>query len=141
MGGSSPTVFNARIVEEFRARGGHVNGTLADLALILVHHIGVRSGKERVVPLVYFAQPDGRLVIIASNGGVPEHPAWYHNLKANPKVMVEVGTETFRVVAKELEGEERFLVWPKIVEESPAAAEFQRTTSRTIPVFMLTREE
>jgi deazaflavin-dependent oxidoreductase (nitroreductase family) len=90
MGGSSPTVFNARIVEEFRARGGHVNGTLADLALILVHHIGVRSGKERVVPLVYFAQPDGRLVIIASNGGVPEHPAWYHKLKANPKVMVEV---------------------------------------------------
>jgi deazaflavin-dependent oxidoreductase (nitroreductase family) len=94
-----------------------------------------------VVPLVYFAQPDGRLVIIASNGGSPRDPAWYHNLKASPNITVEVGTETFQVVAKELDREERTLVWPWIVAESPAAGRFQGQTSRTIPVFMLTRED
>jgi deazaflavin-dependent oxidoreductase (nitroreductase family) len=118
-----------------------VSGPLADVALILVHHIGARSGKDRVVPLVHFAQPDGRLMIIASNGGSAGHPAWYHNLKANPKVTVEVGTESFQAVAKELDGEERCLVWPRIIEESPAAAKFQSRTSRTIPVFTLTRED
>ena len=141
MGSLSRTVFNARIVEEFRSSGGHASGPLADLALILIHHIGARSGQERVVPLVRFAQPDGRLAIVASNGGSPRHPAWYHNLKVNPKVTVEVGTERFQVVAKELDGAERSLVWPRIVEESPAAGEFQGRTSRTIPVFMLTRQE
>ena len=140
-GQPQPDSFNARIVEEFRTRGSHVSGPLADLALILVHHIGARSGQERVVPLVYFAQPDGRLAIIASNGGSPRHPAWYHNLKANPKVTVEVGTERFQVVAKELDSGERALVWPRIVAESPAAGGFQGRTSRTIPVFTLTRED
>jgi deazaflavin-dependent oxidoreductase (nitroreductase family) len=136
----SSTVFNAGIVEEFRARGGYVRGPLEHLALILVHHIGARSGRERVAPLAYFAQPDGRLVIIASNGGSPKHPAWYHNLKANPKVIVEVGAETFQVVASEMEGDERSLVWSRIVADSPAAGEFQERTSRTIPVLMLTRQ-
>jgi deazaflavin-dependent oxidoreductase (nitroreductase family) len=141
MGSLGSTVCNARIIEEFRTTGGRVSGPLADLALILVHHIGARSGQERLVPLVYFVQPDGRLCIIASSGGSPEHPAWYHNLKAHPKVTVEMGTETFQVVAKELDSEERAIVWPRIVEESPAAGEFQRQTSRTIPVFILTRED
>ncbi len=126
MGSLSRTEFNARIVEEFRSRGGHVGGPLADPALVLVHHIGARSGQERVVPLAHFAQPDGRLAIIASNGGSPRHPAWYHNLKVNPKVTVEVGTERFQVVAKELDGAERSLVWPRIVEESPAAGSSRR---------------
>ena len=141
MGSLSPTDFNVRIVEECRARGGRVSGSLAALALILVHLVGARSGKERVVPLVYFAQPDGRLAIVASNGGSSGHPVWYHDLEAIPEVTVEVGTETFQVAAKELEGEERSSVWSRIVEESPTALEFQRTTSRTIPVFMLTRQD
>lgn len=141
MGSLSPTACNARVVEEFRAQGGHVSGPLAALALLLIHHIGTRSGQERVVPVAYLAQPDGRLVIIASNGGSPVHPAWYHSLRANPNITVEVGTETFRVVATELDPEERSAVWPRIVEEWPAAGEFQARTSRTIPVFMLTRED
>jgi len=140
MDGLSATEFNAAIVEEFRANGGYVTGPLADLSLVLVHHIGARSGIERVQPLVYFARPGGRLVIIASNGGSPRHPAWYYNLKANPKVVVELGTETLSVLAEELEDEQRSKEWPTIVEESPAAGEFQRRTPRSIPVFMLTRE-
>jgi deazaflavin-dependent oxidoreductase (nitroreductase family) len=137
----SPADFNAKVVEEFRARGGYVKGPLTDFALILVHHIGARSGVEGVVPLVYFTWRGGRWVIIASNGGSRTHPAWYYNLKANPRVIVEVGHETFPVVAQELDAAERSLVWPRIVKQSPAAGEFERATPRTIPVFMLTREE
>jgi deazaflavin-dependent oxidoreductase (nitroreductase family) len=141
MNSLSPAEFNDKIVEEFRARGGYVKGSLADLPLILVHHIGARSGVERVVPLVYFSMSAGRWLIIASNGGSQTHPAWYYNLRANPRVAVELGTETFRVVVEELGVAARSLVWPTIVEESPAAAQFQRGTSRTIPVFMLTRDQ
>src|SRR3954462_2841273 len=137
----SPSEFNAKVVEGFRARGGYVEGPLTDFALMLVHHIGARSGVERVLPLAYFSLPDRGWIIIASNGGSRTHPAWYYNLKANPKVAVELGTETFRVVAKELDAAARSLMWPTIVEQSPRAGEFQKTIPRTIPVFVLTREE
>ncbi len=140
MDSPSPAEFNAEIVEEFRARGGHVSGPLADTPLILVHHTGARSGIERVVPLAYLPQPDARFLIIASHGGSPRHPAWYHNLKANPKITVDVGAETFRVVAEELDTAARSALWPTIVEQAPAAGEFQSMTTRTIPVFILTRE-
>src|SRR4051812_13684970 len=133
--------FNAGIVNDFRANGGHVGGAYAETPLILVHHIGARSGVERVVPLAYLPQSDGRLVIIASDGGSPRHPAWYHNLKANPKITVEVGVETFRVVAEELDSAARLAMWPLIVEHAPSAGEFQAMTTRTIPVFILTRED
>jgi deazaflavin-dependent oxidoreductase (nitroreductase family) len=140
MDSPSPAELNAEVVEEFRAGGGHVSGPLADTPLMLVHHIGARSGMERVVPLAYLPQPDARFVIIASNGGSRKHPAWYYNLKANPEIMVEVGAEMFRVVAEELDLAARSVVWPTIVEQAPAAGEFQSMTTRTIPVFILTRE-
>jgi deazaflavin-dependent oxidoreductase (nitroreductase family) len=140
MASFSPAEFNVAVVEEFRAKGGHVDGALADFPLMLVHHIGARSGVERVVPLVYFARGDGRWMIVASNGGSCAHPAWYYNLKSHPRVSVELGTETFRVVAEELDSDARSLVWPTIVEQSPAAGEFQRAITRIIPVFVLTRE-
>ena len=141
MASRNPVEFNAAVVEEFRARGGYVTGPLADFTLILVHHIGARSGVQRVVPLVYFTRSDGGLMIIASNGGSCTHPAWYYNLKAHPKVTVELGTERFRVVAEELDCEARSLMWPTIVERSPAAGEFQNAITRIIPVFALTRED
>jgi deazaflavin-dependent oxidoreductase (nitroreductase family) len=137
----NPAEFNAKVVEEFRAKGGYVSGALAGFPLILVHHIGVRTGVERVVPLVYFARSDGRWMIIASNGGSCSHPAWYYNLKFHPRVKVEVGTETLHVVAEELDSEARSLVWRTIVEQSPAAGKFQRAITRRIPVLLLTREE
>lgn len=140
MSNLTPTEFNANVVGEFRANGGYVNGDLADFRLLLVHHVGARSGMERVVPLVYFARSDGRWMIVASNGGSSRHPAWYYNLKRRPLVTVEIGTQRFRVVAEELGSEERSLVWPTIVEQSPAAGEFQKAITRTIPVFVLTRE-
>jgi deazaflavin-dependent oxidoreductase (nitroreductase family) len=68
------------------------------------------------------------------------HPAWYHNLKANPGITVEVGAETFRVAARELDTAARSVLWPAIIEQAPAAGEFQKLTTRTIPVFILTRQ-
>jgi deazaflavin-dependent oxidoreductase (nitroreductase family) len=129
--------FNAKIIEEFRANGGRVSGELASASLILVHHVGARSGLERIVPLVYSPQPDGRMAIIASNGGSQEHPAWYHNLKAKPQITVEVGSEVFTVIAEELEAQAR----EAIIVQSEAATAFQAASARAFPVFLLSREE
>lgn len=130
--------FNAAIIEEFRANSGRVGGEWDGYPLILIHHIGVKSGTERVTPLGCFPLGDGRFAIVASNGGSPFHPAWYHNLKATPRITVEVGAETFTVLAEELEGTARSQLWPKLAAESPIG-EYQRKTARKIPVFLLTR--
>jgi deazaflavin-dependent oxidoreductase (nitroreductase family) len=109
--------------------------------MILIHHIGARSGIERVTPLGCFPQADGRFAIAASSGGSPTHPHWYHNLKANPTIKAEVGTQTFTVLAEELDDTARAGLWPKLVAEAPSLGEFQATTTRQIPVFMLTRQD
>ena len=140
MDGTSAAQFNAGIVKEFRARGGHVGGLLAETPLMLVHHIGARSGIERVVPLAYLPWRDDQFVIIASDGGSAKNPDWYYNLKASPRITVEVGAETFRVVAEELDTAARSVLWPTIIDQAPAAGEFQNMTTRTIPVIILTRE-
>ncbi|MGO9973633.1 MAG: nitroreductase/quinone reductase family protein, partial [Solirubrobacteraceae bacterium] len=95
---TSPADFNAKIIEEFRANGGRVGGMFESMPLLLLHHTGAKSGKQRVNPLAY--QRDGdRYVIFASKAGAPTNPDWYHNLKAHPEVAIEVGTETINVVA------------------------------------------
>ena len=93
--------YNTKIIEEFRANQGRVGGPWAGTPMILIHHIGARSGIERVTPLACSPQETGRFAIAASNGGSPTHPHWYHNLKANPKITVEVGAQTFTVLAEE----------------------------------------
>ena len=138
-GGASD--FNTTMIEEFRANGGRVGGPWAGTPMILLHHIGARSGIERVSPLGCFPQADGRFAIVASNGGSPTHPDWYYNLKASPKIKAEVGAQTFTVVAEELDGPARAGLWPKLVAEAPSVGEFQARTTRHIPVFMLTRPD
>ena len=133
--------FNTKMIEEFRANEGRVSGPWADTTLILIHHIGARSGIERVSPLGCSPQGDGRFAIVASNGGSPAHPDWYYNLKANPRINVEVGTQTFTVLAEELDGTARAGLWPKLVAEYPSVGEYQTRTTRQIPVFMLTRQD
>jgi deazaflavin-dependent oxidoreductase (nitroreductase family) len=133
--------FNAAVIEEFRANAGRVSGPLAGTLILLVHHIGARSGSERVVPLAYSPQGDGRFAIVATNGGSPTHPGWYHNLKANPRITIEVGTQTFTVLAEELDSVARAALWPRLVAESPTIGRFQEQTTRRIPVFMLTRHD
>jgi deazaflavin-dependent oxidoreductase (nitroreductase family) len=133
--------WNSKIIEEFRANEGRVGGPFEGAPMILVHHIGAKSGKERVTPLVWFPQDDGSLVIIASKGGAPTNPDWYHNLKANPTIGVEVGTETFTVTAEEVTGPERDEIWSKVAAERPGFGEYQEKTTRTIPVLRLTRQD
>ena len=132
--------YNTKIIEEFRANQGRVGGPWAGTTLILIHHIGAKSGLERVLPLGCFSQGDG-FAIVASNGGSSAHPAWYYNLKANPRITVEVGAQTFTVLAEKLDDDARAGLWPKLVAEAPALGEFQARTRRQIPVFMLTTEE
>ena len=106
--------------------------------VVLVTMRGARTGVVRKVPLMQ-VEDDGQFVIVASQGGAPDHPQWYHNLQANPEVEVQAGRETFRARARELEGKERFDWWVKAVEAFPPYAEYQVRTQRLIPLFLLER--
>jgi deazaflavin-dependent oxidoreductase (nitroreductase family) len=130
--------WNQKVIEEFRANAGKVGGYFEGAPMILVHHVGARSGTERVTPLVYL--PDGEdMVIAATKGGAPANPDWYHNLKAHPRIQVEVGTETFPVEATETTGEERDRLWRRLVEMRPGFADYETKTTRIFPMFRLTR--
>jgi deazaflavin-dependent oxidoreductase (nitroreductase family) len=133
--------FNRGIIQEFRANGGRVGGALTGAHMILIHHVGATSGLERVTPLMYTPQPDGSFVIVASNGGSAAHPRWYYNLRAHPRIEVEVGVRRLMVRATELEGSARDEYWPMLIEASPTLAEFATRTPRQVPVFLLTPEE
>jgi F420H(2)-dependent quinone reductase len=106
--------------------------------VVLVTMRGARTGALRKVPLMR-VEHEGKFVVVASQGGAPEHPHWYWNLKANPDVDVQVGTETFAARARELEGKERFDWWVWAVEAFPPYAEYQVRTQRLIPLFLLER--
>lgn len=131
--------FDQQVIDEFRANGGTVGGLFEGAEVILLHHVGAKSGAERVTPLVHFPEDDQHTILIASAGGAPKHPGWFHNLKAHPKVDVEVGTETYPVVAEEITGTERDELWNRIVAKAPHFGDYQRKTERLIPLLRLTR--
>ena len=134
---TSPDDFNARIIDEFRANEGRVGGPFEGGTLLLLHHVGAKTGAARVNPLMYNRDGD-RYVIFASKAGAPTNPAWYHNLLANPKTTIEVGTDTIDVVASEATGEERDRLYGIQAKERPQFAEYQANTDRVIPVVVLT---
>ena len=128
--------FNQQVITEFRDSAGKVGGMFDGKALLLLHHVGAKSGTDRIAPLVYL--PDGdRYVIFASKGGAPEHPGWFHNLKAHPETEIEVGTEKIRVVATVVSGDERERLYSTMVEGEPQFGEYQEKTDRVIPVVVL----
>jgi deazaflavin-dependent oxidoreductase (nitroreductase family) len=134
---TSPADFNAQIIEEFRANEGRVGGMFESTPLLLLHHTGARSGRSRINPLAY--QSDGdRYVVFASKGGAPTDPDWYHNLKAQPNVAIEVGTDTIDVVASEASGDERERLFRTQAERVPQFAEYEQKAGRVIPVIVLT---
>ncbi len=133
----SPADFNAQIIEEFRANAGRVGGMFEGMPLLLLHHIGARSGESRVNPLAY-QDDDGRFVVFASKAGAPTNPDWYHNLKAQPNVKIEVGSGTIEVLASEASGEERERLYRTQAERVPQFAEYEQKTERVIPVIILT---
>jgi deazaflavin-dependent oxidoreductase (nitroreductase family) len=129
---------NDQIIEEFRANDGKVGGYFANNTLLLLHTTGAKSGKERVNPLATFEDAD-RLVIVASKGGAPKSPDWYHNVVANPVVGVEYGTEEFQAQATVTSEPERSELFQKMVSRMPGFAEYEKKTTRVIPVVTLSR--
>ncbi|HEY1674225.1 MAG TPA: nitroreductase family deazaflavin-dependent oxidoreductase [Streptosporangiaceae bacterium] len=132
---TQPNDWNARVIEEFRAHSGNVEAFPAN-NLILLHHTGAKSGQERVTPLAYQAV-DGGYAIFASKAGAPENPAWFFNLKANPKATIEIGTDTVPVTARVASPEEREPIWTQQKKDQPGFAEYEQKTSRQIPVVIL----
>ena len=128
--------WNTKIIKEFRSNEGKVGGMFRGTPILLLHHTGARTGKVRVNPLAYRAEGD-RLVVFASKGGAPTNPDWFYNLKANPRATVEVGTETRDVRARVAEGEERDRIWTLQKEAMPGFAEYEKKTTRQIPVVIL----
>jgi deazaflavin-dependent oxidoreductase (nitroreductase family) len=129
--------FNKQVITEFHENAGVVGGMFEGMPILLLHHVGAKSGTARIAPLVYLADGE-RYVIFASKGGAPEHPSWYHNLKANPETKLEVGTEVIDVVASEATGDERDRLYSTQSEVAPQFAEYQAKTTRQIPVVVLT---
>lgn len=129
---------NRGVITEFRATGGKASGMFEGKPLVLVHHIGAKSGKERIAPLVPLIDDD-RIYIFASKGGADTNPDWFHNLVAHPDVTVEWKTETFPVTARVLEGTERDTIYAKQTAVEPQFGDYQRKTERVIPVVELVR--
>ena len=135
---SSPNSFNEGVIAEFRANGGKVGGPFAGAPMMILTTTGAKSGQPRTMPLVYTTDGD-RYVIIASKGGAPTSPDWFHNLVANPEVTVEVGTETFPARASVLEEPEHARLYDAQAALMPNFAEYQQKTTRKIPVVVLER--
>jgi deazaflavin-dependent oxidoreductase (nitroreductase family) len=132
----TPAEYNAKIIAEFRAGAGRVGGPWEDIPLLLLHHTGAKSATARVNPVAYL--PDSsRYFIWAANGGAPNHPAWYHNLKAHPITRIEVGNATVDVVAEEMTGAERDRLFARATGRYPQLAEAARKTDRLIPIVVL----
>jgi deazaflavin-dependent oxidoreductase (nitroreductase family) len=133
--------WNQALIQEFHVKGGKGVGQFGN-RLVLLTTTGARSGTERTTPLMYHRDGE-RYVVVASKSGAPDNPAWYANLKANPVARVEVGTEsgtdTFEVRAHEAQGEERERIWADRVAIAPGFGDYQRKTSRRIPVMILER--
>lgn len=136
----SITDFNKAIIAEFRANGGQVGGQFANTTLLLLTTIGAKSGQVRTNPVAYTTDGD-HIIIMASKGGAPTNPDWYYNLKANPMVTVELGREQFQARAVVAEGAERDRLFRQMAEVMPGFADYQRNTTRQIPVIILERQE
>jgi F420H(2)-dependent quinone reductase len=120
----------------YRVSGGKLGKSFFGSPILLLTTTGRRTRRPRTWPLTYL--PDGdRLIVIASNGGQPNHPAWYLNLRATPQVSVQLGDRVRTMVAQTAEGDEGARLWSRVVEEYPAYAEYQRKTDRQIPVVVL----
>jgi deazaflavin-dependent oxidoreductase (nitroreductase family) len=127
---------NRAIISEFRANSGLVGGQFEGTPLLLLTTVGARSGEPRTSPMTYLADGE-RWIVFAANGGRPVHPAWYHNLGADPHATVEVGDRRVAVTAAVLDGPERERYWAAQVERAPYFANFAQGTTREIPVIAL----
>ena len=120
----------------YRLSGGRLLGRFRGAPVLLLNHVGRKSGKPRTSPLLYI-EDGGKLVIVASKGGSHKHPDWWLNLRAQPETTVEVGGEKRSVVARRASSEEKSRLWPRLVEMWPDYERYQGRTERDIPVIVL----
>jgi deazaflavin-dependent oxidoreductase (nitroreductase family) len=123
----------------YRVTGGRIGHTLPGVPgqMLLLDHVGAKSDKKRTTPLLYF-RDGGDVVIVASKGGFPKHPGWFHNLRANPDTTVQIGSERRSVHARVATPEERKRLWPKAVTTYHGYAGYQdRSRGREIPLVIL----
>ncbi|MGV9411562.1 nitroreductase/quinone reductase family protein [Nocardia sp. NPDC003693] len=130
--------FQQQVIAEFRANSGRVGGMFDGAALLLLTTVGARTGRTRTSPLGHLTI-DGRTVVVASANGAPANPAWYHNIRRNPMVTVELGSETFEALAAIPTPAERDRLFERVVDLEPGYADYQRKTTRVIPVVVLHR--
>ena len=132
--------WNQKVIDEFRANGGTVQTMGFGRALVLLHHVGAKTGAERVSPVAALREDDDTWLIAASKGGAPEHPAWFHNLVAHPDVEIETPDDgTVPVRAEVLSPAERDVAWARFTAASDGFRKYQEKTSRVIPVIALRR--
>ena len=129
--------WNQQVIDEFRANGGKV-AQFEGRPLLLLHHKGAKTGTERLNPLVYLPL-DGNFAVFGSKAGAPTNPDWYHNLRANPDTQVEIGAETIPVRARVAEREERDRIWEEQKRVNSNFADYEKLTTRPIPVVILER--
>lgn len=120
----------------YRRSGGRIGGRIGRAPVLLLHHVGRKTGRERVAPVLFLADGE-RLVIVASVGGAPKHPAWFGNLMAHPETTVEVGRRRVQVHAREASEVERAEYWPRLLEIYPSYGTYEGRTDRVIPVVLL----
>ncbi|OBJ08103.1 nitroreductase family deazaflavin-dependent oxidoreductase [Mycobacterium sp. 1465703.0] len=134
---SSEREFNEQNIDEFRRNGGKVGGQFEGFPLLLLTSTGARSGAQRVNPVGYF-DIDDKIYIVGSAAGRDNNPGWVHNIRANPHVFVEIGSEAAKpATARELPRAERDSIYPVVVERAPGFGEYQQRTDRLIPIFEL----
>jgi deazaflavin-dependent oxidoreductase (nitroreductase family) len=128
--------WNDQIIAEFRGNHGKVGGNFAGRSILLLHTQGRRSGQTRVNPVVYRRVGDA-YAVFASKGGAPTNPDWYHNLLAEPRVQAEIGDATVELVARVASPDERERIWTAQKADMPGFADYEKKTTRQIPVILL----
>ncbi len=137
---SEMSAFNQPIIDEFRANHGVVGGGFTGASMALLTTTGAKSGQPRVNPLVCLPEDDSTLYVFASKAGAPSDPDWYRNLQAHPEATVEFGDEKFQVTSTTISGPERDAVYARQVERFASFGDYEKLTTRTIPVVLLTRK-
>ncbi|MCK9795119.1 nitroreductase family deazaflavin-dependent oxidoreductase [Isoptericola sp. 4D.3] len=136
----SPSARAAHQVELYESSGGTKGTTMRGMPVVILTTVGAKSGKLRKVPLMR-VEHDGAYAVVASLGGAPQHPVWYYNVLANPRVELQDGPEKHEYVAREVTGDEKALWWERSVAAYPDYADYQKRTDRQIPVFVLERAD
>jgi deazaflavin-dependent oxidoreductase (nitroreductase family) len=135
---SLENLFTNLQVALYRWSGGSIAGTFAGVPVLLLTTTGRKTGKKRTKPLLYMLDND-QVVIVASHGGAPTHPGWWRNLQHNPHAEIRIKRDVLQVEAREATAEERERLWPKLVALYPAYEDYQKRTTRTIPVVISQR--